>query len=128
MAASMTNTSLELGAVAGVAILGSLVNGQLTTNLAVKLTAIGIPKAFQSEVITAVTTGSFSSQAQHYKAGKAIEAIINKVVGAAYGAFGHGLDIALTASGSLMVVGAVVAFSTLRAGRLSPDSDPVEPG
>ncbi|HEY3940997.1 MAG TPA: MFS transporter [Acidimicrobiales bacterium] len=128
MAASMTNTSRELGAVAGVAILGSLVNGQLTTNLAVKLTAIGIPKAFQSEVITAVTTGSFSSQAQHYKAGKAIEAIINKVVGAAYGAFGHGLDIALTASGSLMVVGAVVAFSTLRAGRLSPDSDPVEPG
>ena len=33
MAASMTNTSRELGAVAGVAILGSVVNGQLTVDL-----------------------------------------------------------------------------------------------
>ncbi len=33
MAASTNNTSRELGAVAGVAILGSIVNGQLTVNL-----------------------------------------------------------------------------------------------
>ncbi|HXA30750.1 MAG TPA: MFS transporter, partial [Acidimicrobiales bacterium] len=40
MAASATNTSRELGAVAGVAILGSVVNGQLTVNLIKRLTAI----------------------------------------------------------------------------------------
>ena len=33
MASSAVNTSRELGAVAGVAILGSIVNGQLTVNL-----------------------------------------------------------------------------------------------
>jgi EmrB/QacA subfamily drug resistance transporter len=43
MAASATNTFRELGAVVGVAVLGSIVNGQLTVNLVRKLTAIGIP-------------------------------------------------------------------------------------
>jgi hypothetical protein len=34
------------------------------------------------------------------------------VVSAAYGAFGHGLDLALTASGALLLASAVVAFFT----------------
>jgi hypothetical protein len=119
MAASMTNTSRELGAVAGVAILGSIVNGQLTANLARRLTAIGIPKSYQSEVITAVTTGSFSNQAKHFASTKAIEAIVAKVVSAAYSAFGHGLDLSLSAAGALMVVSAVVALSTTRARQTS---------
>jgi predicted MFS family arabinose efflux permease len=114
MAASATNTSRELGAVAGVAILGSVVNGQLTTNLVHRLTAIGIPKAFQSDVITAVTTGSFNDQAKRFSSNKAIQEIINKVVSAAYGAFGNGLDISLTVAGSLMIVSAVVAAVTVR--------------
>ena len=113
MAASMTNTSRELGAVAGVAVLGSVVNGQLTTNLVHRLTAIGIPKSFQSEVITAVTTGSFNEQAKQFGGSAAIQEIIKKVVNAAYGAFGSGLDIALTAAGVLMVVGTVVALTTI---------------
>ena len=114
MAASTNNTSRELGAVAGVAILGSIVNGQLTVNLSTRLAAIGIPPAFRSEVIAAVTTGSLGSQAAG-SAGKgnaSIQAIINKVVSAAYGAFGHGLDLALWASGSLLVASAVVAYFT----------------
>ena len=94
--------------------MGSLVNGQLTTNLLHRLTAIGIPKSFQSEVITAVTTGSFSTQAKNFVGGKAIEAIVNKVVSAAYRRVGHGLDISLTAAGSLMVLSAIVAFTTTR--------------
>jgi predicted MFS family arabinose efflux permease len=114
MAASMTNTSRELGAVAGVAILGSVVNGQLTTNLVHRLTAIGIPKSFQSEVITAVTTGSFSNEAKQFGGGKAIQAIVAKVVSAAYGAFGNGLDIALSAAGAMMLLSAVVAVVTIR--------------
>ncbi|MGA2432733.1 MAG: MFS transporter, partial [Acidimicrobiales bacterium] len=62
MAASTTNTSRELGAVAGVAILGSIVNGQLTVNLTSRLIAIGIPATFRSEIITDVTTGSISAK------------------------------------------------------------------
>ena len=114
MAASATNTSRELGAVAGVAILGSIVNGQLTVQLANRLAAIGIPPSFRSEVIAAVTTGSLGSQARG-SAGKGnatIQEIINKVVTAAYGAFGHGLDLALTASGALLILSAGVALFT----------------
>ena len=43
MAASATNTSREMGAVFGVAILGSIVNAKLTGDLAARLKAIGIP-------------------------------------------------------------------------------------
>lgn len=113
MAASATNTSRELGAVAGVAILGSVVNGQLTVNLIKRLTAIGIPHSYQSQVIAAVTTGSVGSQAANAAHGNAsIQAIINKVVGAAYGAFAHGLDLSLLAAGSLMMFSAVLALFT----------------
>jgi EmrB/QacA subfamily drug resistance transporter len=119
MAASMTNTSRELGAVAGVAILGTIVNGQLTVNLITRLAAIGIPPAFRSQVIAAVTTGSLGSQARG-SAGKgnaSVQQIINEVVSAAYGAFGHGLDLALTASGALLLASAVVAFFTAGSSR-----------
>ena len=93
MAASTNNTARELGAVAGVAILGSIVNGQLTVNLTARLVAIGIPESFRSQVIAAVTTGSLGSQATSTKVGKgnaSIQEIINKVVSAAYGASGTG--------------------------------------
>ena len=113
MAASATNTSRELGAVAGVAILGSVVNGQLTVNLIKRLTAIGIPHSYQPQVIAAVTTGSVGSQAANAAHGNAsIQAIINKVVGAAYGAFSHGLDLSLLAAGALMMLSAILALLT----------------
>jgi EmrB/QacA subfamily drug resistance transporter len=115
MAASTNNTARELGAVAGVAILGSIVNGQLTVNLTARLVAIGIPASFRSQVIAGVTTGSLGSQAAATKIGKgnaSIQAIINKVVSAAYGAFGHGLDLSLLAAGTLLTASAVVAYFT----------------
>ncbi len=114
MAASATNTSRELGAVVGVAALGSVVNAQLTTNLVRRLAAIGIPPQFRSEVVTAVTTGNVSGPAAS-AAGKnpAIASIVHKVVQAAYGAFSQGLDISLLAAGALMLVGALVALATM---------------
>src|ERR1019366_3037064 len=63
MAASTINTSRELGAVTGVAILGSIVNGQLTVNLTHRLIQIGIPPAFRQEIITAVITGDVNAKA-----------------------------------------------------------------
>jgi EmrB/QacA subfamily drug resistance transporter len=125
MAASTNNTSRELGAVAGVAILGSIVNGQLTVNLTARLVAIGIPESFRSQVIAAVTTGSLGSQAASTKVGKgnaSIQEIINKVVSAAYGAFGHGLDLSLLAAGALLTASAVIAYLTAsRRSRASTD-------
>ena len=114
MAASTTNTFRELGAVVGVAVLGSIVNGQLTVNLVRKLTAIGIPKSYQSLVISAVTTGAYQSEAKSATAkSHAITHIVNEVTTAAYGAFGRGLHLSLNIAGFLLLASAVLALTTV---------------
>ncbi|MGH9206189.1 MAG: MFS transporter, partial [Acidimicrobiales bacterium] len=117
MAASATNTSREMGAVFGVAILGAIVNAKLTGQLAARLKAIGIPPSFQSLVLHAITgggigNGSAASQAEHSK-NAVIAKIANKVVTAAYQAFGSGLHLALEISGGLLLLGAAVAALTI---------------
>ena len=117
MAASATNTSREMGAVFGVAILGAIVNAKLTGDLAAKLKSIGIPPNFQSLVLHAIQTGGAgsggaASNAEHSK-DAAIARIATKVVNAAYDAFGSGLHEALLVSGVLILAGAVVAFFTI---------------
>ncbi len=117
MAASATNTSREMGAVFGVAILGSIVNAKLTGDLAAKLKSIGIPPNFQSLVEHAIQTGGASSggaagSAEHSK-NAAVAKIATKVVNAAYDAFGSGLHEALVLSGCLILAGAVVAAFTI---------------
>jgi len=118
MAASATNTSRELGAVAGVAVLGSMVNGQLISSLILQLDLLGIPKSFQNTVIAAVTTGTFNSQARQFRGTPAITKIVHEVIQAAYVAFGHGLDAALSAAGAMMLACAIVALFTMRRGRV----------
>jgi EmrB/QacA subfamily drug resistance transporter len=118
MAASATNTSRELGAVAGVAVLGSMVNGQLISSLILQLDLIGIPKSFQNTVIAAVTTGTFNSQGRQFRGTPAITQIVHEVIQAAYIAFGHGLDAALSAAGAMMLACAIVALFTMRRGRV----------
>jgi EmrB/QacA subfamily drug resistance transporter len=117
MAASATNTSRELGAVFGVAVLGSVVNAKLTGGLAARLKAIGIPPSFQNLVLRAVTTGATggggaATKAEHSK-NATVSKIATKVVHAAYNAFGSGLHLSLDISGSLILVGAVVAALTI---------------
>jgi EmrB/QacA subfamily drug resistance transporter len=117
MAASATNTSREMGAVFGVAILGSIVNAKLTGDLAARLKAIGIPPNFQSLVLHAIQTGGASSggaasSAEHSK-NATVSEIATKVVNAAYDAFGSGLHEALLISGCLILAGAVVALFTI---------------
>ena len=118
MAASTTNTFRELGAVVGVAVLGSIVNGQLTVNLVQKLTAIGIPKAFQSLVVSAVTTGVYQGEAKSAEKNPAIAHIVNEVVSAAYGAFGRGLNISLNIAGALLLASSVLAMATVYGRRI----------
>ncbi len=114
MAASNTNTFRELGAVVGVAVLGSIVNGQLTVNLVRRLTAIGIPKSYQSLVVSAVTTGTYKGEAQAATAqNHAITHIVNEVISAAYGAFGHGLNLSLNIAGALLLASAILALATV---------------
>jgi EmrB/QacA subfamily drug resistance transporter len=107
MAASATNTSRELGAVFGVAVLGALVNAHLTGDLTMRLRALQIPANFISIVINAIETGGVPSGAS---GGSTIE---DKVYAAAYGAFRGGLEVALVTAGIGMVLAAVLAAVTL---------------
>ncbi|MHB8496869.1 MAG: MFS transporter [Acidimicrobiales bacterium] len=119
MAASSTNTFRELGAVVGVAILGSIVNGQLTVNLVRRLSKIGIPKAYQQLVVSAVTTGAYQGQAKAATAkNHAITHIVDEVISAAYGAFGHGLHLSLDIAGGLLLGSAVLALFTVYGRRI----------
>ena len=111
MAASATNTSREIGAVTGVAILGSLVNSQLRSSLAGQMNHLGIPAAFQTLVANALETGQIpKNTAQYAGYGK----LVQEVIGAAYTAFHNGLHAALYLSAGLAVASGLLAFITLR--------------
>jgi len=118
MAASTTNTSRELGAVAGVAILGSIVNGQLTVALAHRLHQLGIPQTFINDVVAAVATGTFNTKAAKSVAGSNanLAVIVDRILNAAYNAFANGIDLALFFAAALMGLSAIVALFTMRLG------------
>ncbi len=115
MAASVTNTSRQLGSVVGVAVLGAVVNAQLTGSLKERLNSIGIPAHFQSIVLRAITHGGVpNSGSAKAQAPPGTSSIVDKVISAAYGAFGDGLHIALTLSGSMLCLGAVIALLAVK--------------
>lgn len=111
MAASATNTSREVGAVAGVAILGSLVYSQLHVSLVTQMNHLGVPKNFQGLVITAIETGAIPKNTSAYAGfGK----VVQEVIGAAYQAFHDGLHAALFLSAGLALFSGLLAAITLR--------------
>jgi EmrB/QacA subfamily drug resistance transporter len=110
MAASATNTSREIGAVAGVAILGSLVYSQLVSNLVAAMNRIGIPASFHAEAITDIETGTIPKNANY----GIFQHLVDEVLGAAYAAFKDGLDAALYLSGGLVLAAGLLALITLR--------------
>jgi EmrB/QacA subfamily drug resistance transporter len=112
MAASATNTSRELGAVFGVAVLGAVVNAHLTSDLAGRLKALGIPANFQGIVINAIETGKVPSGGKVPGSAAGEGTIVQHVEGAAYGAFHAGLTAALfTSAGLILAAGVVSAFA-----------------
>jgi predicted MFS family arabinose efflux permease len=118
MAASAANTSREIGAVTGVAILGALVNAQLQSSLTGRLRELGIPSTFQSIVVHAIETGGVPPSGQAQGAGGAAGAghgtLVQQVIAAAYGAFYTGLRAALVLSAILVLAAGVVTFVLLR--------------
>jgi EmrB/QacA subfamily drug resistance transporter len=117
MAASAANTSREIGAVTGVAILGALVNAQLHASLIGRLRHLGIPATFQSIVINAIETGVVPSSGHSKGAGGAAGAghasLVQQVIEAAYGAFYSGLRAALFLSAILVFAAGVASFVLL---------------
>ena len=64
--------------------------------------------------MTAVTTGTYQGEAKATASkNQAIAHIVNEVVSAAYGAFGHGLHLSLNIAGVLLLASAVLALVTV---------------
>lgn len=122
MAASTVNTFRELGGVFGVAVLGSIVNAQLTTSLISRLQALHLPTNFQSFVIYAITHGGHTPQGLHVPISELAShaSLIGEVTNAAYAAFGRGLSIALYIAGSMLLLTAVVSATFLMANKKRP--------
>ena len=132
MAASATNTSREIGALTGVAILGALVNAQLRSSLTSRLHHLGIPDTFQSIVIKAVETGGVPSSGNTNGAGGAEAAgegkLVQEVIHAAYNAFYAGLHAALLVAAILVLLAGVFTFVMLSRGPRPPaPSQPHDP-
>lgn len=110
MAASTVNTFRELGGVFGVAVLGSIVNAQLTTKLSNQLIALHLPANFQSFVIYAITHGGNTPKGVSVSPAELVSHanLVNQVTNAASQAFGSGLTIALNLAAIMLVTTGVL--------------------
>jgi EmrB/QacA subfamily drug resistance transporter len=107
LAASATNTSRELGAVVGVAVLGAVVSSRLIAHLTASLTRIGIPEFFQKPIVDAIVR---NGAGQYEKVVASHPTIKDQVVIAAHDAFGNGLHVALVTSAALMLLTTLLIF------------------
>ncbi len=119
MAASFANTSREIGAVTGVAVLGALVFSQVNANISVHLQQLNLPAAqkaailpYKAIIIQFIETGQATGiTASNYNTHSGI---VGEVIGAAYQAFGDGVHAALYLAAALMLCAAALAAITLR--------------
>jgi EmrB/QacA subfamily drug resistance transporter len=117
MAASAVNTSREIGAVTGVSVLGAIVFSLLSSRLPGRIEALNIPAGdkvailqFVPTIIRVLETGQ-TGQARNYSA---LGTIVRDVLGAAYGAFGDGLRVALYLAAALVLLAGILAAVSLR--------------
>jgi hypothetical protein len=118
LAASAANTSREIGAMLGVAVLGALVNSQLHADLTSRLRQRRIPANFQAIVINAIETETVPRNSQATSAGGASgqgqAKIAQDVIHAAYAASYSGLQAALFVSAGLVLAAGPFTLIMLR--------------
>jgi MFS family permease len=126
MAASATNTSREIGAVTGIAVLGALVNAQLRSSLTASMVKLHIPDTFQAIAIKIIETGGLaggSGASSVGGAGAGQDTLIVEMTHAAYNAFYDGLRAALVLSAILVFLAGIFAYVMLSR---QPRPDPEE--
>jgi MFS family permease len=129
MAASATNTSREIGAVTGIAVLGALVNAQLRSSLTASMVKLHIPDTFQAIAIKIIETGGLSAggggAGQVGSAAAGQGTLVVEMTHAAYNAFYTGLRAALVLSAILVFVAGIFSYVALsRRARPRPDQAP----
>jgi MFS family permease len=124
MAASATNTSREIGAVTGIAVLGALVNAQLRSSLTASMVKLHIPDTFQAIAIKIIETGGLTGGNGASSVGGAAgqATLIVEMTHAAYNAFYDGLRAALVVSAILVFAAGIFGFvMASRRHRLEPE-------
>jgi predicted MFS family arabinose efflux permease len=126
MAASATNTSREVGAVAGVAVLGALVNAKLTDDITARMSQLGLSKGLVQYVVSEVQSGGLSGKSAQAEA--AANGVLGKdVLNAAYSAFQSGLHVSLVLAAILSLFGGVFTWVLLgRAARVRQQQEAAE--
>jgi EmrB/QacA subfamily drug resistance transporter len=114
MAASATNTSREIGAVAGVVVLGAIVSARLQAGLVARMMKLHLPAAIQSYIISTVQSGGGVAALAGGGADASKGGIFGQLFQAGYAAFGTALHDALYLSAALLALAAVLAAATLR--------------
>jgi EmrB/QacA subfamily drug resistance transporter len=119
MAASTANTSREIGAVLGTAVLGALIFARLSASLNTRIDQLNVPTsekaailAVKPLIIHVIETGQtgLAGQYSHYGG------IVQQVLGAAYASFGDGLHLALYVAAGLVLFAGALTVVTLHDG------------
>jgi hypothetical protein len=103
----------------GVAVLGAVVNAQLTSGLTHKLVTLGIPATYRQIVIQFVTTGGNLSTAESSPAAAGHKDIVAKVLTAAEEYAGRGVHLSLQIAAGIVLAAALVALLAARRPRLA---------
>lgn len=123
VAAATTNAARGLGVIAGVSVLGSLLNRQLTVGLTRRLAGIGIPAQLRKIILATIQTGSLPGGGSGgiAKIEKAYGPLLLKAINASYLQFRSGLSIALVLAGVLMLVSALATSVVFRSELARPE-------
>lgn len=113
MAAATTNVSRQVGALAGVSVLGAVLVHQLTVDLASRLAARGVPAAFRELARAEVTTGRLSLPISLLRTPHAA-ALLAEVLQLGKVAFTQGMQLALLVSAVVLAGSGLVALVALR--------------
>ncbi len=116
MAASVSNTSRQLGAVVAIAVLGAIVNSALSIGLQKRLTDMGIPAPLRAYVDKSVREGGVPDTSSVSSYPPAIRPLVQRILDIVYNVFGDGLHTCFTLAAILLVAGAVVAALFVRHG------------
>jgi hypothetical protein len=123
VAAATTNAARGLGVIAGVSVLGSLLNRELTVGLTRRLIGIGVPLQLRKIVLITIQTGSLpgGSSGEIANIEKAYGPLLLKAINIAYLQFHRGLSIALVVAGVMMLVSALASSVAFRSELAHPE-------
>jgi MFS transporter, DHA2 family, methylenomycin A resistance protein len=109
MASATSNTMRQVGSVFGIAVLGNIVTHTFTSDLKTALTEFRLPPAATAKIM------AMAGQGRESASGHAIPGVDMAALGQTISqSFTNGLHAALWVSGILLLVGAPIAYLTVR--------------